>query len=1063
MKWRGSFLFFLLSFYFITAARGQLISISVKNESLEKVFVLIEQQSDHHFIYTSEQLAKARPVTLSVTNEKLIQVLDKCFAGQPLDYRIVERNITVKEKPVVILSRELHGKVVTENGEPVAGITVAVKNTALISSSDGNGEFGFPAAPLRVTLLVSGAEMESQEDVVGEAPFAFITVNKKVGVLDETFVIAYGKSTRRMATGSVTSIKKEEIEKQPISNPLSALTGRVSGLQVTQISGTPGSEFTIRLRGQNSMANGNDPLVIVDGVPFPYSSLHTIFGGGIAASPLAILNPSDIESIEVLKDADATAIYGSRGANGVILISTRKAQTGMTTVSIRHYSGAGRVTRTLNLLKTSDYLQMRREAFANDDNTPTPTGAPDLLVWDSTRYTDWQRELLDNTMQITDTKLELAGGTASTKFLFGAGYHRETTTLPSSAFSERKYSFNLNLQHKTTNQKWNFGFSTAYAGNRTNLPQSDLSNLIILPPNAPALYKENGDLNWENSTWSNPLSVLRKRYWSQSENFLNNLTVSFAIVKGLEAKASLGYSMTRIRERSATPLSSYDPALNSISSAGFGNSGISTLVTEPQLLYSRSGPLWNFKAIAGITLQSSNQHSLYQSGSGYASDDLLGSLKAAAQISSASENDIAYRYTGIFGRLTADWKQKYLLSLTGRRDGSSRYGPANRFATFGSVGLGWVFSSEPWLTKSSFLSFGKLRISAGTTGNDQIGDYNYLDLYSPLSFTYQGVVPFQPVQLYSPAYSWELVRKWEAVLDLGFWENRLTTILRYYHNQTDNQLVQYALPPSTGFNGILKNLPARILNNGWELELIGTPVQSKDWKWMVSGNLTIPYNKLLRFDNLSSSSYANTYVISQPLTIAKRYAYLGIDSVGNYRFQDANRDGHISAPNDQQTVVNTGLQYFGGLENTLTWKKLSLSFLLQFVGQKYAPTYTAKFGKPGTLSNQPIDVLDRWQESKTFSTVQKFSVSNSANNTAFNNFRLSDGAYSNASFLRLRTLYLSYDCMNVHTRKAGLTNLQVYLQGQNLFTITNYRSIDPETKSFMPPVRMLTAGLQIGF
>jgi TonB-linked SusC/RagA family outer membrane protein len=1042
---------------------AQTFTLSFQRTPLATVFSQIEQQSDYRFLYTEELLARSVPVSFSVKNVSLDSVLHLSFLQQPLGYSIERKHIIVRkkviEKPVPI-SRTLRGKVVNEQGEPLAGISITIKQTGFTTVSDANGEFSFSNAPSNVILLITGAEVVMQELEPGHDPFPLIVVHPKVSVLDETMVIAYGKTSRRLSTGTVSSIKKDEIVKQPVSNPLSILSGRVAGLQVSQVSGTPGAPFTVRLRGQNSIANGNDPLVIVDGVPFPTTSLNSFSGAGLPASPLAAINPSDIESIEVLKDADATAIYGSRGANGVILVTTRKPKAGKTQVQVRSYAGIGKVTKFIDLLNTSAYLKMRKEAFANDNTIPTAINAPDLLVWDTTRYTDWQKTLLGNTMHIYDTKLDLSGGSPQTQFLFNIGYHNESTVLPEDNFGEKKISAGLNINHKTTDNRLKFSSAANYTRNKTYLPQSDFSSLINLPPNAPKLFTTQNELNWENSTWQNPLSLLAKTYNSETENLNANLIVSYQLTKSIEGKVMFGHTMIRISDKMTTPKKSFDPAFTSASSAGFGNSCINTTVIEPQISYHKQIKKLNLDALVGQTLQSTYRQGFFQIGTGYASDELLNSLKAAATITPGTETDVRYRYTGLFGRVAFNLDQKYLLSFNARRDGSSRYGSANLFSNFGSVGFAYIFSNERALKKIKGLSFGKLKMSAGVTGNDQIGDYRYLDLYNSVSNTYQGVVPFQPAQLYNPSFNWEKVKKYEVGLDLGFLKDKFLLTINYYNNTTSNQLLQYALPPSTGFNGIIKNLPATIRNSGLEFEVNTNLISSKQFKWTSSINISIPKNKLVRFDNLAASTYANTYVLGQPLFISKAYDFTGVNSAtGLYTFRDVDQDGKISSPNDFQSIVFTGQQYYGGLQNTFTWKNLSMSFLLQFVRQKNANGYLSLFGRPGIASNQPTLVTQRWQKPGDITTIQRYSYSNSPTNSAFNAFRQSVSSYDNASFIRGRNIYLGYSFGKQKQKQHWL----VFIQGQNFFTITKYKSLDPETKSLMPPVKNLTAGIQFIF
>ena len=1064
----------LLCLYLFADLNGQTISLNVKDEKITKVFASIEQQTSIRFVYTTEGISKAKNVTLTLDRASVESALEKLFAGQPLFYSRDGQYVSVKAKPPVttststpakpVVSNEpliIRGTITDESQLPVAGAVVQISPAGATTMSDESGNFSLEVAEANTRLMISRAEMVTQEVVVKAPASLSLTMIHKIGSLDETYVIAYGRSSKRLGTGTVSSIKRAEIEKQPVSNPLAALAVRVSGLEITQQSGTPGSAFRVRLRGQNSMASGNDPLIIVDGIPFPFNPIGFTVAGGVTVSPLAILNPSDIESIEVLKDADATAIYGSRGANGVIYITTRKAGAGKIKLHLRHTNGWGRTTGQLELLKTPAYIALRREAYRNDGTNPTLTNGADLLVWDTTRYTDWQDVLTGSTAHTSDTKLEVSGGSANTQFLFGLGYRRESTTLPVEQFGEKKYSANMQVTHKTSDGRIAISLSSAFSRNNTHLPQADITSYITLPPNAPAIYDSAGNLNWERSTWTNPFAVLKQAVWTESENLLNNASITLQVLSGLEVKMAAGYSVTRLRGRTATPMAASDPGRSSSNSASFTIGSVQTIILEPQLAYKFKAARLNGSIQAGWTGQSDRRLLLTQQGSNYASDALLGSIKAATNISIGTDNDILYRYSGLFSRINLDWAQTYLLNLTLRRDGSSRYGPENRFANFYSVGAGWIFTNTSWLKDNKILTFGKFRTSYGISGNDQIGDYNYYDLYSPMRNPYQGITPFQPVQLYNPQFSWELVNKWEAGLDLGLVRS-INLSFRHYRNRTDNQLLQYGLPPSSGFESILRNLPARISNTGWEFEANASIIQHKNFEWSASINVTIPRNELVRFDNLAASTYANTYVIGEPLTISKRYKYTGIDAAtGNYTVADLNGDGRISAPIDQQIITFVGLQSFGGLENSFRWKKLSFSFVLQFAEQRYATNYTSRFNRPGSLSNQPVYVEDRWRKPGDIAAIQKVSAANSANLAAFNNFRLSDGSFSDASFIRLRTLYLSYDLLSPLLRKAGFTSCNIFLQGQNLVTITKYRGLDPETKSFLPPVKLLTAGLQV--
>lgn len=1071
-KWRHRFLRKVLPVVFLFISLnglGQTFTFSFQRASLARIFAQIEQRSDYRFLYSEEVLALGSPVSFTVNNASLDSVLQLCFRQQPLGYSMEGKHIIVRkkiiEKPATAsLTRELRGKVVNTQNEPLAGITITIKQSGAGTATDANGEFTMLNVPLKVILLITGGEIISQEVEASQNSYQLIVVEQRMSVLDETMVIAYGKTSKRLSTGTVSSVKKEEISKQPVSNIISVLAGRVPGLSVFQNSGAPGTGFDIQLRGINSIANGTDPLIVIDGIPYPSQTLTGPIGGGAgtSASPLNTLNPADVESVEILKDADATAIYGSRGANGVILITTSRGKAGKTSVSANLYHGFGQITRKMKLLGTSDYLQMRREAYANDGTSPNTANAPDLLIWDTTRQTDWQDVLLGKTMQSTDVKVNLSGGSAQTQFLFGLGYHKETTVYPG-RFGENRKTGNLNVTHASTDKRFQFAVGATFSDYGTTLPQQDLVSFITLSPNAPKLYNDDGSLNWENGTWINPLGRTKAIISTTTTNLIASLSTSYKLLPSLSIKMSGGYNRLENNDHSVNPKSASNPLANPVSMAQFGRKTITTLIGEPQLEYQFQHKKSNFSVLAGTTFQQNSQHFLYQRGTGYASDELLNSLRSASQVNTISEAEILYKYIGVFSRIKVNLLNKYLITATVRRDGSSRYGDENRFSNFGSIGAAWIFSSESWFRNWKFLSFGKLKGSAGITGNDQIGDYKYLNLYTPYTYTYLGSTVFYPEQLYNPVYGWEKVRKLEASLEFGMWENRLLGTMNYYHNTTSNQLVNYPLPAMTGFGSIVKNIPAVIRNTGIEIELQGRLLQGKRISWSSSLNLTIPRNKLVSFQNLSMSSYANRYVIGEPLNIVKKYKWTGVNpATGNHQFEDFNRDGQITVSADQQQVVFTGQRFFGGMQHNINYGRWELSLLLSFARTPSASNHLYVFSRPGLVMNQPVSVLKRWQKPGDITDVQRFANTSGGSNTAFSNYRQSDAAYSDASFIRLKNAVISYSVIAPKRQHPFLSQFQLFLKANNLFTISRYTGVDPETLSiFMPPIRLVTAGFQV--
>lgn len=1067
--------------HLMAAAGAQTISYNAKNVSLNEIFKVVKKQTGYFVVYNATQINTKQTVTINSKDQPLTQFLSAVFTNMNLEYTIENKTIVISQKtkkPIAPVSPDLsqgsqastidiRGKVTDESGKPVVGASVQVKGTNKGTTTNNEGDFMLIAVDTKAILIISAINIEKIEIAVNnKTNVGSIIVNSKVDELDKIIIRAYGTTTKRMNTGSISKLSAADIAKQPIADPLSALSGRVSGLQITQFSGMPGSYQAVQLRGRNSIANGNDPLYIVDGVPFPSSILNSTFvGGGVVSSPLSNLNPNEIESIEVLKDADATAIYGSRGANGVILITTKTGNSGKTQTNIRVYSGAGKITRTMKMLNTPQYLSMRREAFSNEGTAPTTTNAQDLLLWDTTRYTDWQKTLIGETMHVNNADISLSGGTAQMQFSFGGSYYKETTTIPGD-FAMQKYSTNVTVGHTSKSGIISLQLSTRYLYNHKVLPggDGDITRKITLPPDAPALFKTNGNLNWENSTWENPFLNIYQVFTSNTENFITNFNLNIRITKSLRFKFSGGYDKLSTIDHQAQPLYSLNPAFNQTGAAKFGNRSIANLIGEPQISYEPKFKSGNFLFTAGASLQSSQDNGLFLSTRGYTSDALINSISAAATIITLGETKIKYRYIGFFARANYDYRKKYIVSATIRRDGSSRYGENNRFANFGSIGIGWIISSEKFMKQQSVISFAKLRASAGVTGNDQIGDYKYMDLYSPGTYPYLGTTTFNPVQLYNNEYSWEKVKKYQVGVDLGFWNNRVLVTANYYNNITENQLVSYPLPTLSGFSGILRNIPAVIRNNGIELEINATILSRKKFNWEISGNITFPHNKLVSYQGLENSSYANRYVIGQPLFIVKKFEYTGVDPLlGVHTFTDFDKDGRITSPNDSRNIIYTGQNFYGGLENTFRIGKFSASMLFNFAQELNGENYLSFFSRPGLMINQPDIVLGRWQKPGDITGVQKYSVSNTTANTSFSNYRQSSAAYSNASYIRLRNVYLAYDISNDKLRKKSILDFKLFVQCQNLFTITGFYGLDPESKTALPPNKMITGGIQIKF
>jgi TonB-linked SusC/RagA family outer membrane protein len=959
----------------------------------------------------------------------------------------------------------IHGTI-TDGTNPLPGVTIALKSkTNSGAISDYNGQYSIAAA-VSDTLIVSFIGFKTVLVPIKGRQTINIALEYDTMALQEVRVNAgYYTVKESERTGSISRITAKDIETQPVTNVLATLQGRMAGVNVTQTTGVPGGGFEIQIRGQNSIRpEGNNPLYIIDGVPYAsdpigYNQTSTIFP--TITSPLNSINPDAIESIEILKDADATAIYGSRGANGVVLITTKKGKEGKTKFTLIASSGGGTVTKFMKLMDTQQYLAMRRQAFINDGITTYPAGDYDVNgTWDQNRYTDWQKEFIGGTAVITDLQGTISGGSQYTQFLFSGNYHTESTVFPGD-FLYKKGGSQFNLNHQSIDSKFRLVFSAGYTLQNNHLPAYDLtSDSRNLAPNAPALYDTAGNLNWENGTWSNPLANLYAQNKSKTKDLLANTVLSYEIIPDLILKSSFGYTDLQHEENRTSPSTIYSPSLGATSANSIlylNNTKRSSWIIEPQINWEKKFGGGKFGILLGGTFQQQTTSRLFQSGTGFSSNSLIYNLASATTKVVALSDEAIYKYQAFFGRINYNWHDRYIVNLTARRDGSSRFGPGNQYANFGAIGVAWLFSNESFLKNSSWFNFGKLRGSYGTTGSDQIGDYQFLNTYSSTSTNYQNIVGLQPSRLFNPDFGWEVNKKLEVALELGFLADRIFVTGAWYQNRSSNQLVGIPLPGTTGFTQLQANLDATVENTGVEFTLRTVNFSTKQFNWISSFNMSVSRNELVSFPNLQSSTYRNKYRIGEPLNILLGYKYTGLDpQTGLYQFADVNNDGKLSSPDDKQTIVNLNPDYFGGIQNQLSYKNWKLDFLFQFVKQR-RQSYTGISG----MINHPERLSSSWQQVGDTGPYQRYTAGyNAAAMTAQSLYSDSDATIVDASYIRLKTIALRYDVpLRTKTVQCAVT-----LQGQNLLTFTSYVDGDPEsTIGYLPSLKVITAGIQLTF
>jgi TonB-linked SusC/RagA family outer membrane protein len=1110
---------------------AQKVTLSERNAPLSTVFEQIRSQTGYDFAYSTKTIQTAKPVTINVKNEELAEVLAKIFDGQPLEYKIEDKSVTVSVKQSTILdqfkpvlsvtSANITGTVTDSLGKSLIGATVvlATKRTNYKAVTDYRGMFRFSNIQEdRYTLTVTYigyAKLEKIVEAGGKDLSLSLILHDTPSALDQVQIIAYGSESKRFTVGSYATVTAADIEKQPVTNPLLALEGQVPGLAITATNGVPGSTTLVQIRGQNTLATTNlnfkpydQPLFIIDGVPSAAGNANisqlqnlassSTFDGGLSQatgiSPFNGLNPNDIESITILKDADATSIYGSQGANGVILITTKRGKPGTTTFDLNLNSQFNDVARPVQLLNTQQYLQFRRDAYASDNITPTSDPndylgyAPDLTIYDQNKYTDWQKIIQANSTNNTDLHASLSGGSTNNTFIVSGGYTRSDYNYPGN-FADQRYTLHSALHSTSSDKKFTLDLVTDYGYDQNNSAGFGGSQDVILPPNSPDMIDGNGNLIWTyknvNLNTDNFYASLKKPDDLSSFNFNGALNLNYEIVRGFTIGASMGYSRITGTEHSIDPSTAQEPSIYSAPNiqAAFGNTTDQTINIEPQINYNKTFGKGTLTALVGGTYRKNTTDAYQNYAYGYANDNFLSSINGAA---TQQPFDLAniFKYVAARARLKYVYDQKYIFEVTGTRDGSSNFGPGRQFGNFGSVAAGWIFSEEKDFKEAlPFFSYGKLSGSYGTTGSDASKAYQYQALYQAAQY---GTLPFQgisqgiPVNLYNPDFSWATKKSLNLAVDFGFFNNSLLLNATYYRDRQGDQLVDYPLAAQAGFSSVFENQPADIQNKGWEFSATSTNIKTKNFTWTTNFNLTFNRNKLLAFPNLAASSYAGQYVIGQPTSLIYGFRYKDVNpTTGQYEFYAAN--GTVTSnPNsllasqggDQVVIGNREINYMGGFGNNFTYKRFSLYVFCQFSSSMQPNAYAGLqdiYGDPlGGEFNVPTYVLGKyWTAPGQNATLQRLATSNSSQYaTSASDFQQSSGALSNDTYLRVKTAALSYALPDDWVKKVNIKNASIYVNAQNLFTITNYKFGDPEQPgSFtaFPLQRIIAFGLSLKF
>jgi TonB-linked SusC/RagA family outer membrane protein len=960
---------------------------------------------------------------------------------------------------LLLAQDKVEGFIKDESGEPLPGATILIKGTSQYVVTDVQGRFSIPAAKeLPFTLSVSSIGYQAQEIEIYElSAEPAEVVLKNNNILNEIVVIGYGTQERKDLIGSITKVDPSETQNIAVGGIDAQLQGKVSGVQISSSSGVPGEVSNIRVRGATSINANNNPLYVIDGVFINGNSLQTLNTGGKATSPIADINPTDIESIEVLKDAEATALYGSRGANGVILITTKRGQFNQAPlISFNTSHGFSKAIKLWDLTTGPEHAELVNDWWINTgiDNPAlnrTVTNRPYRPVSEGGRGLPEEQQTYDRlgeafrTAPIHSYDISVAGGTNSTKYYIGGGFSSQESILRPITFE--RASFKVNLDQKI-NDKIQIGVSNAFTRTFRNQaragdgPRGGLLQSALHTPTLSSPYNAEGQLVGRAGFDNLTLLIDNYDVSSISLRYIGNLYAEAELLPGLKFRTNVGIDYNNYDEAEY-----WNTFLIEGSQGGLGTSSITqntNWINEQTLHYRKTfGGKHTVGILIGNTLQSDQLARTFAEGRGFANNEFK--VISSASSTTSTQNWNKSSLASFFARADYAFDNRYQIDFSFRADGSSKFGADNKWGYFPAVGAAWKIKEEGFLKDVNLISNLKLRASYGITGNQNgIGNFAALGLWSG-GAPYQGTAGIAPQQIGNPGLKWERTAQTNVGVDLGFFNNRLNFEFNVYDKYTSDGLLQVTLPATTGFSTYWSNA-AEISNKGFELAINSVNIETKDFTWSTSFNISSNVNNIEKLDN--PLRFGSRQLILQqegtPLYSFWLYEQLYVDpQTGNAVYTDINDDGKITTQ-DRHIVGSIWPDYFGGITNTLIYKGIDLNLFFAFQYGNEVYNHNAFFGGAiGARDEARVifkENVSRWQQPGDVTDVPRPDGININNYLDGTSRFLEDG-----SFIRLRSLSLGYTVPVRIAERLKLKTLRFYFTGTNLFLFTKYKGADPES------------------
>ncbi|MBC5840868.1 TonB-dependent receptor [Flavobacterium sp. F-380] len=980
--------------------------------------------------------------------------------------------------------RKVSGTVFSaSDNKPLPGASVMVKGTTNGTSTDLDGKFTLSITGTQNVLSISYMGFQSKE-VLATSNSLSVLLLEDTNTLTEVVVVGYGTQKKSDVTGAVSKIDVEKAIAIPTTNISEMLRGKAAGVQVTLGSARPGGSSNILIRGRNSIRGGNDPLIVLDG--FPIENINDI-------------NPDDIASIEVLKDASAQAIYGARASNGVVLVTTKKGKEGKMNINFNSYTTSQRLTKNFDMYNAEEFAQLRREA-KRTDNTPSQTylsddlnfnGAttPEYINYIAGNYTDWEKTVL-KTAFINSNSLSISGGTDKTKIFTSFNYFDQSGLVPSSNYS--RGTFRLNIEQKL-NDKTSIEANINVASDRQQRESSNLDFITISPFTGP--YDADGNLvkllagaNASSST-VNPLWDIRESKTEAKNDYYN---INF--VANHKFTSNFSYKLNTLLSRRFVDEGSYISTIHSRGVALGGIADVASTLREEHLIENilnyktQIGENHKFDFTAVQSVNQINRSRTNSNGTGFGNNILGYDGITTALNFKVIRDEEQKRISSFLGRARYNLMDKYLLTLTARRDGSSVFSENRKWGFFPAVAAAWQIHKESFLKDSKSIDQLKLRLGYGSVGNQSLDPYTTLGVVTNYPYIFGGVIvggALPGTVLPNPNLTWETSTTANLGIDFGFFNSRITGSVEYYNTRTTDLLTDISLGGTSGFSSTITN-GGESKNSGFEIFLNGNIIRSKNLNWNITTAFTKNKNELIKSgivdidgnakDDQSRGRYIG-YSINNIRTLvfdgifqtdaeaaaspqakpgSTTNANLTLLRAGSIRLKDVNEDGIVN--DEDNVIINTDPKWYASVSSTLNFKNFELFADVYIVeGATKNNPYLSSFNQGGTLQSVRNGIkVDYWTPENNSTTFPRPSYASAPAN-------IGTLAVADASYLRLRTLSLGYNFSKSVLDKLHLNNLKLYFTATNLVTITDYKSYSPENNpNDFPDTKSLTVGFNLG-